>query len=174
MDALRARDPWTFDRILRRGAIWSRFEGGCTRFHDDARGGTFDRPWDFAEIAVTPRLAAGDLLILRGDVLHRTQDAETARVAASFRLVNAGRVVRRKALADLCWAKFRRLIAQREHFYYRFRCFEEAGRDALTIGEYDRLYDRLKPRDETAPTVSKAAMTAMILRHWLATRGRAA
>jgi ectoine hydroxylase-related dioxygenase (phytanoyl-CoA dioxygenase family) len=49
--------------------------------------------FDLEDIAVTPPLDAGDLLLMRGDVIHRTQDTQTDRVAASVRATYSGKVV---------------------------------------------------------------------------------
>jgi hypothetical protein len=49
-------------------------------------------------MAHTPRLDAGDLLLLRGDVIHRTEDKETERVSLSFRAASSGSLVHRSRL----------------------------------------------------------------------------
>src|SRR5262249_14288199 len=89
MNALRERSPHVFARIRGRGA--SRFLPlrRFTIVTNDNTGGLHGvLPYDVNELAATPHLAAGDLLLLRGDMIHRTQDTDTDRVAASVRLTN--------------------------------------------------------------------------------------
>jgi len=45
-------------------------------------------PYDIHELGHTPELGPGDLLLMRGDTIHRTQDVDTVRVALSLRLAN--------------------------------------------------------------------------------------
>src|SRR5205814_6232367 len=90
-DVLGARSPEIAQASRGRGA--TRFavkSGRMTVVHDNARGGRHGTlPFLLDDIAVTPELDAGDLLLLRGDVIHRTQDTDTRRVAASLRMMNA-------------------------------------------------------------------------------------
>jgi ectoine hydroxylase-related dioxygenase (phytanoyl-CoA dioxygenase family) len=86
-DALAAMDAGLWQRLEGRGAVSAIEEDGRTRFRDDHAGGfvgEIDGSLD--DIAVAPELKAGDALFMRGDLLHRTQDADTERVALSIRI----------------------------------------------------------------------------------------
>ena len=66
---------------------------------NDDSGGSRLISTDLGTIAVTPQLAEGDLLLLRGDIIHRTQDTDTNRVALSWRVADGATVLKRKRLA---------------------------------------------------------------------------
>jgi hypothetical protein len=87
LDQLRARAPAHYGRIEARGAqhFFPGSPGTPTSVTDDENGEEYQLPVDIEELKVTPELEAGDLLLLRGDVIHRTQDTETPRIAVSFR-----------------------------------------------------------------------------------------
>ena len=68
-------------------------------FLDDT-GGAHLVDKEFDRLAQTLELDPGDLLLLRGDMIHRTQDTETDRVSLSFRAGNAETAVHRARLAD--------------------------------------------------------------------------
>jgi len=55
---------------------------------DDMHGTVLPISVDLEELAVTPHLSAGDLLVMRGDVIHKTQDSRCRRLALSIRCVN--------------------------------------------------------------------------------------
>lgn len=52
---------------------------------EQARGGGGTRWPQLEELTETPHCKPGDLVLLRGDVIHKTQDRNTHRVAASIR-----------------------------------------------------------------------------------------
>jgi hypothetical protein len=109
-DALQRESPQAFQRVVR---------GGATRFvavgdkqiaiAEDA-GTTLVMPVDIERLAETPMLAAGDLLLMRGDVIHRTQDADTERVSLSLRVASTKTIIRRSRLADGPLAKVRTMV----------------------------------------------------------------
>jgi hypothetical protein len=98
-DALGARAPWLRDRLLGGGASRGLVEQGRDLIQFDDRGGRTQLDFALDELAECPAMNAGDLLLLRGDVLHRTQDATTPRVSVSFRLINSKSRVSRRRLS---------------------------------------------------------------------------
>ena len=91
-------DVVPFDRLRERApALYEHLHGGGANFvlprpnkvvveNPDTRAkATFELGCAFDELAETPLLSEGDLLLFRGDVLHRSQDLATPRVAASMR-----------------------------------------------------------------------------------------
>jgi hypothetical protein len=88
---------------------------------------------DLEELAVTPHLAAGDLLLMRGDVIHRTQDVDSERVAASLRATYSGKVItRERSGIDGDGA---RSEAGQVGALLR-KCFDGLGRSEVTIAEF--------------------------------------
>jgi hypothetical protein len=134
-DVLERESPSTFRKVVR---------GGATRFvpigtkhivvADDA-GTAHVMPVDIERLAYTPMLDAGDLLLMRGDVIHRTQDADTERVSLSLRAAFSKTVIRRSRLADGPMAKVRTMVNNPPMYEPLFRAFEETGRNELQISE---------------------------------------
>ena len=86
VDVLRSRAPEVWNSMEWKGASRMSYEDGTTTVTDDQNGGVhgeLDFPLD--EIAVSPELSVGDVLLTRGDMIHRTQDTDTDRVVLSFR-----------------------------------------------------------------------------------------
>jgi len=74
-----------------------------TFLRDDYYGGDAI-PFNFNinDIGITPYLEAGDLLLLRGDILHHTQDNNTDRVAFSARFHYSGDELSMEHLLSMC------------------------------------------------------------------------
>jgi hypothetical protein len=142
-DRLEARSPELARKIRGRGASRFEIKDGTTIAHDNNAGGTHGTlPYDLEELAVTPELDRGDLLLVRGDVVHRTQDKETRRVAVSIRMMNSQARVRRTELVRGGLQKAAVMTRGRRDFQQLFDCFDATGRDEMTIGEIASLHDR--------------------------------
>jgi hypothetical protein len=90
--------------------------------------------FDLEDIAETPELDVGDLLLMRGDVIHRTQDSDTDRVAASVRATHSGKVIsRERAGIDDARAGSGKPKSGMDDLLRK--CFDNAGRRELTIRE---------------------------------------
>jgi hypothetical protein len=108
---------------------------------------------DVEAMAVTPTLAVGDLLLLRGDTVHRTQDADTERVAVSFRITCSSAVLERRRLVAGGQIKAM-LMANNAPVYERmFAAFDGAGRKAMRI---DEMQAALATMGQTAHRDKKA------------------
>ncbi|HEY4181387.1 MAG TPA: hypothetical protein VGM90_31290 [Kofleriaceae bacterium] len=139
-DTLRARSQEAYDALvgsgghrLIRNASWTDVFGNYGGILDE-RERTRELVLDFSidDLAETPLLAQGDLLIMRGDLIHRTQDASTPRVAASMRATASTKKIAKErvdvpdpASTDPA-AKMYAMIQ---------RCFMALGRDEVTVGE---------------------------------------
>jgi hypothetical protein len=90
--------------------------------------------FDLEDIAETPELDVGDLLLMRGDVIHRTQDAATERVSASVRATYSEKVINRERAGfdDGRAAAGTRKSGMEDLLK---KCFDNAGRPELTIRE---------------------------------------
>ena len=91
---------------------------------------------DLETLAVTPQLEAGDLLLMRGDIFHRTEDHDTDRVALSIRATYSGTMIRRAHLADGGLIKARRMAKNDASYTAMFRAFDVAGRDELPLKDF--------------------------------------
>jgi ectoine hydroxylase-related dioxygenase (phytanoyl-CoA dioxygenase family) len=106
MDILKTHIGELFDqRILNQGAKRFNVINNVTHVHDDEVGDEFELPVNINDIAVAPILEAGDLLLIRGDVIHATQDADTYRVSLAVRTVDGTCVVDRKKFETQCAMK---------------------------------------------------------------------
>jgi hypothetical protein len=135
-DTLLQRAPTQGAKLVGVGASRLVAGGGTTRVFDDENGLEYELPVDIEELAVTPELNAGDLLLMRGDMIHRTQDADTVRVAASFRRIASTSVMRLGRLSAGGPRK-REMLANNEAAYERLlRCFKSHRADELTVGQF--------------------------------------
>jgi hypothetical protein len=148
-ESLGRRFPEIAKHFVGRGATRVVVRDGKTVFHDNATLKVFEIPDPdvMTELAVTPDLGPGDLLLLRSDVFHRSQDGETERLAISFRVVSSTAIVSRQMLMAMGAAKFNNMARMRTHFAKRFATFEIAQRDELTSAEYDALFYELEARE---------------------------
>ena len=144
-DRLEERAPEIVPKLLRRGATRVLGSGPRWTVKDDDQGGKVGKlDFDLAEIEETPHLSPGDLLLVRGDVIHRTQDSSTKRVAASIRYINSQTLVNRSAIARGGLAKLVMMLNARYLFEPALRCFEEAGKDVLPAGVIDQYLRDLR------------------------------
>jgi hypothetical protein len=107
-DALRSRSPQAAGLLEGGGGRRLIAQGGKTSVYghygdvleeDAGEEPAFTLELDIDELAATPALASGDLLLMRGDVIHRTQDADTERMAASIRVTHSQKRIRRDRIA---------------------------------------------------------------------------
>jgi hypothetical protein len=64
-----------------------------TTVYNDTTDNTFKISDNIEDIKVTPTLNAGDLLLIRGGVIHRTQDNLTTRIALSLRCTDSTKMI---------------------------------------------------------------------------------
>jgi hypothetical protein len=132
-DALRARAPELHAKLVGRGASTFVRQPGKTVVFDDENGTEHEVPLDLAELAITPALEAGDLLLMRGDLIHRTEDVTTERVAVSFRRAQSKTVIKKSTFAK-GGPKKRQMIANNPQLF-GYLATQLEGRDEITVGE---------------------------------------
>ena len=89
-------------RLVGRGAKKFPTKGNITLMRDDSVGDYISLDINIEEFKQTPSMAAGDLLLMRGDVIHKTQDTLTPRVAVSIRACDADYVLSKEVFYDQC------------------------------------------------------------------------
>ena len=92
----------TNDRILGKGATRFIPEENTTVMNDDESGQTIVLPINIESMMQSPELFPGDLLILRGDIIHRTQDNLTERVSIGIRSYNKNTVINKEQFFKRC------------------------------------------------------------------------
>jgi hypothetical protein len=130
-DVLEEKSPRTFRKLVRGGAASFVRMGDKTLVILDETGSWHVMPGDLDRLAHTPELDPGDLLLLRGDIIHRTQDTETERVSLSFRAASAETLVHRSRLADGGLAKAVMMMNDACTYERMFRAFDATGQRAL-------------------------------------------
>ncbi len=100
------------------------------------------------DVIVHPELGPGDALLINNDTFHRTPDAETDRLAVSFRFVPAKATITRQTLTTMGAAKFNNMARMRDYFVKRLATFDVTGRDELTMDEYDQWFYAIRWREK--------------------------
>jgi hypothetical protein len=105
-------------------------------FSDDSSGTIrCHAPENLEALIETPQLSSGDLLLMRGDVMHKTQDADTKRVALSYHAVNSRQVIRRDVLMSGGLHKLLMMMRDPAVYSAILAAFSRQGKDELAVGE---------------------------------------
>lgn len=106
MNILQSQIGSLFDQhIVNQGAKRFVPSGSVTHVYDDELGIEYDLPVNINDIAQCPALMPGDVLLLRGDMIHATQESDTQRVSLAVRAVNGMHRVHRQQFFDQCAMK---------------------------------------------------------------------
>jgi hypothetical protein len=159
-DVLERECPRTYRRVVRGGAarLWSikrRGVKGSVVFQDDSGRVHFMKK-SIDDLGITPHLDAGDLLLCRGDMIHKTQDVETERVAFSVRACASGIMVKHSRLADGGVEKIR-MMANNPILYKRMlMAFEHTRKEELSLADLNKV---IKSMPAPAPESRRRFMT---------------
>jgi hypothetical protein len=138
-DALTERFPELATWASGNGSIVARQRKDRTIFYDSDRLESFEIPGFLDEVAATPEVAAGDLIVMRGDLLHRTQDLDTDRIAISLRTLSSQSTISRSRMTQMGYHKFNLMAAARMDFAKRLATFEIANKDVLKVAECEAI-----------------------------------
>lgn len=152
-DVLERESPKTFRRLVRRGATLAYDLADRQLLFQSDSGVAHVTRVPLERLAFVPQLEAGDMLIMRGDILHRTQDGDTERVALSIRLGDSQTIVRRAQLADGGLTKMGTMAQNLQVYEPMFRAFDRAKRNELPWRELERLIEQ--GRSDVAPLPEK-------------------
>jgi hypothetical protein len=154
-DQLSSRSMQAYRKLYGRGAHRLVVSGSTTQIFDDNNDdNNMTINFDVDQLSITPFLSAGDLLVLRGDTIHRTQDVETRRVALSVRMVDPDLIVHRSQLADGGSVKYQLLINNRTSWQCFLDTFDAAGETALSCRELYPAYQQYLEKSRGLPQVS--------------------
>lgn len=141
-DTLAQELPNYVDRIVRKGAQRFFPKDSTTLVKNDDLGDEYTLPINIETIAQHPNLSPGDVLLVRGDIIHRSQDSLAPRIAASFRVFENAVINKQKLLAG----------GEEKHNYLKnnydrinplLESFEYFGRDDVTYTEYFNYMNKL-------------------------------
>ena len=101
-DRLESKCQSKLSNIINSGAnrFFPKFD--ITEVYDDNSGEDYILPVNLDTLAEYPELNAGDLLLMRGDIIHKTQDTITNRVALTVRCVDGEFVLNKEKLLNTC------------------------------------------------------------------------
>lgn len=130
-DRLQERSPEAFRQVRGGGGLrWQPAGGRTAVYGPDESKPRFWLDFDAEDLMVTPHTEAGDLILMRGDLPHRTQDQQTDRLAASIRATaSSKRLSRDKAVCshDDPAASIIGMLQ---------RCLQELNREEVSVGEF--------------------------------------
>ena len=142
IDKLKERVPEIYEKLSGRGAVRIVKDGEQDVILDDDGGGIIARlDFDIADLEETPQLKAGDLLLLKGDILHKTQDASTQRVAVSFRLLNSQSIIQRAKLVNGGLVKTVMMLNSWKTYELELRYFNLIQSETATFDEIKKFID---------------------------------
>lgn len=93
---------------------------GFTCMRDDYHGIMQRLPLNLDDLSLTPEVGVGDMLIIRQDIIHRTQDTVNDRVAISIRCRNSNSILTRSHFLKSCSFKDT-VINNNLEWYDRFK-----------------------------------------------------
>jgi hypothetical protein len=167
-DALARQSPDVAKWTMWSGATSVMPHGSGQLLVSDQSGCARTVPFRFDDIACTPQLIAGDLLLIRGDLFHKTQDSDTDRVALSIRLAHSSTVIHRSTLAYGGTAKANLFQRNMGEFVALFRAFDLARRDSLSWGELQPLMTQARtsapPRSTSLFLLKQKVRSGVVLR----------
>jgi hypothetical protein len=156
MDKLEQAAPDAYRAVFRRGA--ASVKDGFLRFEDDGRIQRVECPTELVDrIAEAPDVEPGDVIVARTDVLHKTQDAETIRVALTMRGLWSQQVLSRRVLLMGSPEKHQRMLAEPTIFRGLLACFWIKGRGHVTLAECRECLERIVRGERRARLMALAA-----------------
>jgi hypothetical protein len=156
MDRLAEVAPEVQAAVCRGGA--ASVAEGWLRYESEGRIRQLRCPSELIDsIAEAPDVLPGDLIVARTDVLHKTQDAETQRVAFTIRAYWSGQPLSRSVLLEGSPEKHQRMLAEPTAFRGLLACFWLTRKQSITLAECTECYLRVTRREKRALLVAAAA-----------------
>lgn len=106
----------------------------ATTVVDDESGKVFDIPVNLDSICETPNLSPGDLLLVRGDIIHKTQDVLTNRVAISVRAIENS-VINKSRLFSGCDEKMKYIENNKQYYDAVSKIFEKLNTENVLASD---------------------------------------
>jgi ectoine hydroxylase-related dioxygenase (phytanoyl-CoA dioxygenase family) len=130
--------PEYANQILEHGATRYFVENNTTTMFDEFLDKIITLPLNIEDIAVTPMLSEGDMLVFRGDVIHSTQDNLTERVALSLRYVNDSTVASLSQMnktLEICDNNYKNQICDTAIFNTIKKVYNKKNTDTVFVKE---------------------------------------
>lgn len=117
--AVHAEEIWK-KYVFNSGAKHFYTRDGVQYMSDDSIGETIQLPFMLDDIADQPEVNVGDALILRGDIIHKSQQNRGHRVSISVRTMNADHVLSKDVFVSGC-SKKHQMIAKNANGFKRLK-----------------------------------------------------
>jgi hypothetical protein len=151
-----------YNKVVGSGARWYTVKDGQTHILSDETGTSAGViPFDLGTIMETPHLNAGDLLLLRGDIIHSSQNSNSRRVALSFRMIHSKTSINLPKLVSGGKPKRRIMTNYRVHYNRYFNAFQKRQTIELTNAE---LIEHLNQDHSPAPSKFRFILRMLGLR----------
>lgn len=177
-DEIKAISPEAHDKLVNSGGTSFNFINNKTYAVQD-EGIVAEIPIDIRELRKTPELNAGDLLLIRGDTIHETQDADTDRIAISVRFTNSDNTISRKDLLSGGKLKSNMMANNWNDFGPMVRAFKTAKKETITWREMQTLTQNLRDKNHNENTKKSTIKVNLIsqkiasgtlissIKHWI-------
>lgn len=106
-----------------------------TIIHDDSKGDIFVLPFNIEDIEDIPKVGVGDLILIRCDTLHSSQDNTDHRVSFSVRCLNLSGIVHRDKFFKPCKPQQKYMLNNPRGYQYIIDLFEKTGSETLTVAD---------------------------------------
>lgn len=111
MNYIKENHGFLFNKIFNKGAQQvNKEENNMLRIYNAETDETYRYKFDIEAASVSPDLSEGDILLIRGDVLHKTQDTNEHRVALSIRFTDGNCFIFKNKIFHLTSNKKRTMI----------------------------------------------------------------
>lgn len=133
---LKEKSPFYFNKICGGGATTFTIKDNVTQVSNNETGEKYTLPFSLDELKISPELGETDLLILRGDIVHQTQEGLSTRVAISIRCTNSLETISKEKLNQGCKIKLKYLENNPVPYKKINSLFEKYARNEITAWEY--------------------------------------
>jgi hypothetical protein len=135
-DVLAHAIPDQIDKVINQGASRFFVKDKQTLYINDNTGVETLLNCSLEDLKYSPNLNQGDLLLFRGDVIHRTQDSLSNRRALSIRITSGAATINKTKLLAGGLYKTLYLKDNQQKFQALLAAFDHYQRDEITAFEY--------------------------------------
>lgn len=135
-DKLADKIPTLFnEHILGKGAKYFNPATDNNTFADDTETGELLLlPINLDDIKETPSISSGDLLLLRGDLIHRSQKRTIPRLAIGFRAINTNQIINKEKFYSGSHKKQSMILKNLESYKTMIAMYK--NKSSFAISEY--------------------------------------
>ena len=140
-----------FDRLAQADPMLHKVAtgAGATRYFErsliqDLTGSALRFNCDLDSLSHTPKMKPGDLLLIRGDMIHRTQNQRASRMSVSFRCIDRNHVIDRSFYYPSSLEHLKFIQKNLKPYAANSYVFQHRKTDFLTVGEIFDAFSELR------------------------------